>query len=134
MKVLSPATTRSGDDPLAVALLPLVDVAAAGLDGEAGLAGLVLVLAGGVHIGLARGAGHVVIELNEDVRHHVVGGDHPAVHIEHHVDEAAAVALIGGAVVDLGVLGEDGVAQLVVYAVKRAAVGVYLLADGFPSL
>ena len=45
--------------------------------------------------------GHVIAELDEDVGHHVVSGDHPPVLVEHHVYETAAGSLISGTVVDL---------------------------------
>ena len=40
-----------------------------------------------------RRLGAVLVELDEDVGHDVVRGDHLAVHLEHHVDEAVAGAL-----------------------------------------
>ena len=59
----------------------------------------------------------------------MVRGDHLAVHLEHHVDEAVAGALVGRAVVDLRVLGEHGLAERVVDAVERAGVNVVLVTD-----
>ena len=50
-------------------------------------------------------------------------------HLEHHVDEAVAGALVGRAVVDLCVLGEHGLAERVVDAVERAGVNVVLVTD-----
>ena len=51
--------------------------------------------------------------------------------VQHHVNEAAAAALVGGAVVYLGIIGKDGIAQLVVNAVQRTAIVVDLVSDGF---
>lgn len=59
----------------------------------------------------------------------MVRGDHLAVHLEHHVDEAVAGALVGRAVVDLRVLGEHGLAERVVDAVQCAGVNVILVTD-----
>ena len=116
------------DEPGAVPLLPLVDVAAVGFHGEAGLAGLGSLLAGGGDIGFTGGLGAVLVELDKDVGHHVVGGDHHLVlGFQHGVDIALAAALIGGAVVHHRFLGKNGAAQLVVDAVHSVAIAVQLL-------
>ena len=117
------------NEPFAVALLPAVDVTAAGFNGEG--TGLALVeLACCIHVGLGRGA--VSVEFYKDVGHNMVGGDHVAVLVEHVVNELSAGAGgEGGAVVNMAVLCKYRVTELVVYTVKCAAVGVDLIADGF---
>ena len=115
------------NQPLAIALLPAVDVAAASFNGVASGFALV-VLAGSVHISFAGSS--VTVNLDENVGHNMVGGDHAAVLLEHHVDELSAGAGgEGGAVVYVAVLCENRVTQLVVDTVECTAVSINLVAN-----
>ena len=117
------------DAPAAIALRPLVDIAAPG--GYLHVFALALTAQCRGDIGLA--AGPVAVQLDDDVRDLVRMGIEVLVRFADPVDEAFAGALKNiRAIVGGAVLVPDGIALFVVHAVHRAAIAIDQIGDGLP--